>query len=103
MIDRRQFVSWGTLAATAVASGAANGAFAQEATTPGATVETASGKVRGTLQGKVHAFKGIPYGASTAPPHRFMPPRKPQPWAKVRDAYQLGPRSPQLISAFRGF
>ncbi len=104
MIDRRQFVSWGTMAATAFTAATRRAAFAEEAaTTPGATVETAYGKVRGTLRGSVHAFKGIPYGASTAPPHRFMPPRKPQPWKRARDAFQLGPRSPQLLSAFHGF
>lgn len=104
MIDRRQFVGLGALAAGAAATGAWSGAFAQSASAPsGATVETTAGKIRGAMQGKVHAFKGVPYGGSTAPPHRFMPPRKPTPWTGVRDTMQLGHRSPQLLSDFHGF
>jgi para-nitrobenzyl esterase len=63
----------------------------------GATVNTAYGKLRGGMQGKVHSFKGIPYGASTAGA-RFLPPSKPQPWTGVRDALELGPASPQVPS-----
>jgi para-nitrobenzyl esterase len=104
MIDRRQFVGLGTLAAGAFVGSRLTGAFAaEEKIVPGATVETTAGKIRGARQGKVQAFKGVPYGASTAPPNRFMPPRKPQPWTSVRDASKLGNRSPQLLSSFHGF
>ena len=104
MIDRRQFVGLGTLAASAAATGVWSGAFAQSApVTAGATVETTAGKVRGAVQGKVQAFKGVPYGGSTAPPNRFMPPTKPKAWTGVRDTMQLGQRSPQLLSDFHGF
>ncbi|MEP7245970.1 MAG: carboxylesterase family protein, partial [Gammaproteobacteria bacterium] len=104
MIDRRRFVGLGTLAAGAVAAGGLSTAFGEnEKMAPGATVETTAGKVRGALQGQVHAFKGVPYGASTAPPNRFLPPQKPKPWKNVRDASQLGKRSPQLSSSFHGF
>ena len=44
---------------------------------------------------KVYAFKGVPYGASTAGAGRFMPPVKPQPWTDIKDATQIGHRSPQ--------
>ena len=57
--------------------------------------DTASGKVRGVTADGVHAFKGIPYGASTAGANRFMPPRKPEPWTGVRDALVYAGRSPQ--------
>lgn len=70
--------------------------------TSGATVATTAGKVRGTLQDKVHAFKGIPYAASTAGENRFQPPKKREPWTGVRDCFELGLRSPQLLSAFHG-
>src|SRR2546423_5641125 len=67
--------------------------------TPGATVATTAGKVRGLLlENKVHAFKGVPYGESTAGPRRFLPPVKAQPWSGVRDAFELGHRSPLVDS-----
>ena len=62
-------------------------------------VETASGKVRGVVDSGVHIYRGIPYGASTAGRNRFMPPRKAESWAGVRDCYQNGHSSPQNAPA----
>src|SRR5215211_2587449 len=59
-------------------------------------VETASGKLRGSATGGILAFKGVPYGASTAGANRFMPPRPPEPWAGVRDALDYRGHAPQL-------
>jgi len=68
-------------------------AFGEEKAGP--AVDTAAGKLRGTLSNGIHAFKGIPYGASTAGANRFMPPVKPQPWRGVREATRFGHQSPQ--------
>jgi para-nitrobenzyl esterase len=59
-------------------------------------VETTSGKLRGGASGGIVAFKGVPYGASTAGANRFMPPRPPEPWAGVRDALEYRGHAPQL-------
>jgi len=59
-------------------------------------VETTAGKVRGVIQAGTHTFRGIPYGVSTAGSNRFMPPRKPEPWSGVREAFENGPTAPQL-------
>ncbi|WP_029012643.1 carboxylesterase/lipase family protein [Niveispirillum irakense] len=56
---------------------------------------TAHGKVRGlTDTNGIHHFKGIRYGADTAP-RRFMPPLPPQPWKGIAEAVTYGAASPQ--------
>ena len=60
-----------------------------------AVVETANGKVRGAVVDGIQIFKGLAYGASTSGPNRFMPPRKPDSWTGVRDAFEFGPIAPQ--------
>ena len=62
-------------------------------------VETTSGKIRGAVKDGVYAFKGVPYGASTAGANRFMPPQKPAPWSGVRDCLEWGPLAPQPASS----
>ena len=58
-------------------------------------VETMAGRVRGATVEGVVAFKSIPYGAPTSGANRFMPPRKPTPWAGVRDALEYQGHAPQ--------
>ena len=50
--------------------------------------------MRGTVDGDVQIFRGIRYGADTAP-RRFMPPVAPEPWRGVVDATVFGAASPQ--------
>ena len=59
-------------------------------------VETTSGRVRGSTEEGVHAFKGIRYAGSTGSENRFMPPTPPQPWTGVREANAYGPSCPQV-------
>jgi len=102
MIDRRRFLGFTSLAAGAWLDARGASSAEHEHAGASATVETTAGRVRGIRVKGVHAFKGIPYAASTAGANRFMPPRKPQPWSGVRDATALGHRSPQLLSEFHG-
>ena len=59
----------------------------------GPVVEIRSGRIRGAVQDGVRVFRGIPYGADTAGPNRFLPARAPRPWTGVRDATAFGPRA----------
>ena len=94
-IGRRAFLGRGA-AAAGVLMGAAKGLTAARTEGgEGPVAETTSGKIRGAVIDKVYAFKGVPYGASTAGAGRFMPPVKPQAWSDVKDCTHFGHRSPQ--------
>jgi para-nitrobenzyl esterase len=106
-MDRRSFISsgigFGALAAGALMSSRLVRALAEDSKgTPGATVDTTAGRVRGLTQDKVQVFKGVRYGAPTGGEHRFLPPVKVESWTNVKEVYEFGPRAPQLDDQFRG-
>jgi para-nitrobenzyl esterase len=94
-LNRRQILAAGGAVAAGVTldiSGALAAAAAPVA-------NTKYGKIRGTANGTIKVFKGVPYGASTAGANRFMPPQPPVPWSDVRDTIAYGDRSPQSDAA----
>jgi para-nitrobenzyl esterase len=94
-IDRRSFLGRGPAAAGVIMGAAKVLSAAKSEAGEGPVVETTSGKIRGVIIDKVYAFKGVPYGASTAGAGRFMPPAKPQPWTDIKETTHVGHRSPQ--------
>jgi para-nitrobenzyl esterase len=87
--DRRAVLA----GAAAVSLAGFAGASAQTASKP-PIVTTTYGKVRGAEVEGIKVFKGVRYGADTAP-RRFLPALPPKPWAGVVDALAYGPASPQ--------
>jgi para-nitrobenzyl esterase len=95
-MHRRSFLGR-TAAGGLLISSLNRGWAAKNDTAEGSVVSTSVGKIKGLFDGKVHAFKGVPYGASTAGDGRFMPPARPKPWSGVRNATESGPRSFQPV------
>lgn len=90
---RREFLRRSSAcAAAATAALVLPGAFAGA---PRSVVaKTRAGRIRGTTEQGVHAFKGVRYGADTAA-RRFLPPLPPVPSNAVQDATHYGPGCPQ--------
>lgn len=62
-----------------------------------ALAETRYGKVKGYQLRGIFYFLGIPYGADTSGPNRFMPPQKPEPWDDIFPAVWWGNSAPQIM------
>jgi para-nitrobenzyl esterase len=54
-------------------------------------VRTTSGTVRGSAEGSVRSFKGVPYAAPPFGDLRFAAPAPPVPWDGVRECTSFGP------------
>ena len=93
-LDRRRFLVQSTLAGTALFLPRRH---AWSAVPSEPVVDTISGKISGAAVDGVAAFKGIPYGASTAGANRFMPPQKPAPWGGMREAVNWAGHAPQAF------
>jgi para-nitrobenzyl esterase len=62
-----------------------------------AVAKTQYGKVRGYVEDGVLAFKGVPYGASTAGENRWLPAKPPAAWDGEYPALIYGPNCPQRL------
>ncbi|MGH9600708.1 MAG: carboxylesterase/lipase family protein, partial [Terracidiphilus sp.] len=97
-MNRRELLNRSVYGAGAFMAGSALRGWAGAPASPEAM--TAAGRLRGFLDRGVCAFKGIPYGANTAP-RRFMAPIRPGAWSGTREATVFGPRAPQPARAPR--
>jgi para-nitrobenzyl esterase len=61
------------------------------------TVETTLGRLRGSIEGGLQVFRGIPYGVA----ERFRAPVAPRPARTVTDALGFGPSAPQNGDKYR--
>jgi para-nitrobenzyl esterase len=87
-ISRRGLLAAGLMLGTALCGARA---FAAPASP---VVRTTNGRIRGFIDGDLQVFRGIRYGADTAP-RRFMPPIVPEPWRDIVATREFGPASPQ--------
>ena len=61
-----------------------------------AVASTTHGRVRGTVEGGVAVFRGVPYAQAPVGPLRFAAPVAPVPWDGERAATAYGPAAPQI-------
>ncbi|MEO5586470.1 MAG: carboxylesterase family protein, partial [Novosphingobium sp.] len=83
-------------AASQQAPGTAQGDIAE-------TVTTGSGPVRGTKEGAVAVYRGIPYAAPPVGNLRWRAPQVPARWSMTRDAFAFSKACPQAGGPIPGF
>ncbi len=59
-------------------------------------VRVEQGMLRGSREGEVVVFRGVPFAAPPVGPLRWRPPAPPEAWSGTRDAREFGPPCPQL-------
>ena len=90
---RRQFLLDSALCTLAASlAGSVPAAAARTGSSPIARLR--GGRVAGQTEQGIHVFRGIPYGADTAP-RRFQQAELESPWRGVRDALDYGPAAAQ--------
>ncbi|WP_240733227.1 carboxylesterase/lipase family protein [Kerstersia gyiorum] len=99
MMNKREFLVSGLKAGVVVSLPGGLLACASPVAAGEPVVETAAGRLRGVRTSQGYAFRGVPYGETTAGANRFQPPVRKQPWAGVRDATKHGASAPQLKGA----
>ena len=66
------------------------------------TATTSFGRLRGTVDDGVVAFRGIPYAQPPIGPLRFAPPARLEGWSGTRSADRFGPAAMQTTGAATG-
>jgi para-nitrobenzyl esterase len=105
-VDRRTVLRSAGAVAAALAAGRSVFAFAGGLSTPRTAedfvpvAKTRYGLISGTLEDGINVFRGVPYGADTAPV-RFQAPLPLAPWTGVKVCDAFTTRAPQL-TALRG-
>ena len=74
-MNRRVFLSTAAAGVLFLLGGPGSAYAATGGVSSGPIVSTTGGKLRGLFDGKVHSFKGVPYGASPSGSGRFSPRR----------------------------
>ncbi|MCJ0875163.1 carboxylesterase/lipase family protein [Streptomyces sp. AP-93] len=95
---RKVLKNGGVLAGTALLSGVTGGRAAQAAPRTAESspvVELPSGRLRGSTEGGLAVFKGVPYAAPPVGALRWRPTRPHPGWQGTRDATAFGPSAPQ--------
>src|SRR5438093_7819344 len=58
-------------------------------------LQTTQGRLRGSAEGGVASFKGVPYAAPPFGANRFRAPAPPLNWDGARNAAEFGPTAPR--------
>jgi para-nitrobenzyl esterase len=79
------------VATTVNATPSLDASMSHQSAAPAPQVNAPAGAVRGTLDGTVRVFKGIPYAQPPVGPLRWKPPLPHARWTGVREATEFGP------------